>query len=57
MWFRKRHENVWLGTAAGLAGGLLGSVAISKFDGWWAHKTNKQHDRKGTGVHGERGPE
>jgi len=48
MWRRKRRESAWTGMAAGLIGGLLGSVAIGKFDGWWAEKTKSRMIEKGT---------
>jgi len=47
MFFRKRRESAWTGMAAGLIGGILGSIAIGKFTEWWAGMTRSNMVEKG----------
>jgi uncharacterized membrane protein YagU involved in acid resistance len=44
---RKRRENPWLGMAAGLIGGIAGSIAIGKFSHLWAKATHSNMEEKG----------
>ena len=43
---RKRRINPWVGMAAGLIGGIAGSIAIGKFSHVWARatKSNPEHE-------------
>ena len=47
MFFRKKRESPWIGMAAGLIGGLAGSIAIGKFHEWWAGMTQSNLVEKG----------
>uniref|UniRef100_Q027J2 DUF1440 domain-containing protein n=1 Tax=Solibacter usitatus (strain Ellin6076) TaxID=234267 RepID=Q027J2_SOLUE len=45
---RKRRINPWVGMAAGLIGGLAGSIAIGKFNHAWAKATKSKLEEEGT---------
>ena len=47
MLFGKKHDSVWLGLGAGLAGGLAGSVVLGKFAHYWDGLTASDTERKG----------
>jgi uncharacterized membrane protein YagU involved in acid resistance len=44
---RKRRTNPWVGLAAGLVGGLAGTIAIGKFNHAWAKATNSKPEENG----------
>ena len=44
---RKRRENPWIGMAAGLLGGIAGSIAIGQFHRLWAKATKSNLEQKG----------
>jgi putative membrane protein len=44
---RKRRTSPWIGMAAGLLGGLAGSIAMGKFSQAWAKATKSNPEEKG----------
>jgi putative membrane protein len=44
---RNRRTNPWVGLAAGLLGGIAGSIAIGKFNHFWAKATKSNLEEKG----------
>ena len=44
---RKRRENPWIGMAAGLIGGIAGSIAIGQFHHLWVKATKSNLEQKG----------
>jgi putative membrane protein len=45
---RKRRESPWMGMAAGLIGGVAGSVAIGQFHRLWGKATKSDINARGT---------
>jgi putative membrane protein len=44
---KRRERNPWIGMAAGLIGGIAGSVAIGQFSHIWAKATKSDLEKKG----------
>jgi putative membrane protein len=47
-WIKTRRENPWVGMAAGMVGGLAGSVAIGQFLHLWDKLTGSHVEEEGT---------
>src|SRR4029077_7912528 len=45
---RRRRESPWVGMAAGILGGIAGSIAIGQFHHLWARVTKSTLEKKGT---------